>query len=205
MSSSLRPAGRAGDPQARTYRTLPARITGWGLLVVAVVVAGLLVRSARAADGDYLVPVATLGLALALVWVVLLRPCVELSGDGVVLRNLVTDVEVPFARLREVDDNWALELIDATGRKHSSWAVPTRRDFRPRTLGEDFAESTTRARSREGVHAKAVAGEVEHRWQRWRLEGGVAETDAPAHRRVALAAVVPLAVAAALWALVLLR
>ena len=48
------------------------------------------------------------------------------------------------------------------------------------------------------THADVVAGHVEHRWQRWKLEGGQFEPDQPATRQWAMGALVPLLGAAVL-------
>jgi len=204
MPTSPRTGADPAQQPTRTFRTLPARITGWTLVAAAVVMAVLLVRSERASAQDYFVPLAIVAFVMALVWVVLLRPCVRLDASGVVLRNLVTDVEVPFARLQEVKQAWALELVDTTGRKHSSWAVPTRREFRPPTRADAFADATQAAKSREGVHAEALAGHVEHAQQRWAMEGGATEPEAAAHRRWAPGALIPLGAAAALLVVAIL-
>lgn len=196
---SRRPAEMLQEPAgARVFRTLPARVFGWSLVVATVVLAVLLVRGEQERELDILTPIAVTGFVVAVVWVGLLRPCVVLRDDGVVLRNLLTDTTVPFSRLQDVGREWALELVDGTGRKHSAWAVPVRRDFRPRGNVDRYAEATTRGKAREAVHADVVAGHVEHRWQRWKLEGGVFEPDRPAVKEWAWGALAPLLGAAVL-------
>jgi hypothetical protein len=194
-----RPAAMTQEPTGtRVFRTLPARIFGWALVVTTVVLAVVLVRAEQERQLDILTPLAVTGFVVAVVWVGLLRPCVVLRADGVVLRNMLTDTTVPFSRLQDVGREWALELVDGTGRKYSSWAVPVRRDFRARGNLDRYAEATSRGKAREAVHADVVAGHVEHRWQRWKLEGGVAEPDRPATRAWAWGALGPLLGAALL-------
>lgn len=189
-----RPAAPVEQPTGiRVFRTLPARIFGWSLVVATVALAVLLVQGEQQRELDIMTPVAVTGFVVAVVWVGLLRPCVVLRSDGVVLRNLLIDTIVPFSRLQEVGREWSLELVDTSGRKHSSWAVPVRRDFRVRGNLDRYAEATTRGKAREAVHAEVVAGHVEHRWQRWQLEGGVPEPDQPAIRVWAPGAIIPLA------------
>src|SRR5690606_8575702 len=196
---SRHPVTRTEEPAGtRAFRTLPARIFGWSLVVITVVLAVLLVRSEQQRELDILAPIAVTGFVVAVVWVGLLRPCVVLRPDGVILRNLLTDTIVPFSRLQDVGREWALELVDGTGRKHSAWAVPVRRDFRPRGNIDRYAGGASRGRAREGVPADGVAGHVEHRWQRWKLEGGQFEPDQPATRQWAMGALVPLLGAAVL-------
>lgn len=157
----------------RVYRTLPARIMGWGLVAGAGVLAALtLAEVVGGHRGGLLAPTAlVVGLA-ALGWVLFLRPSVRLHEDGVVLGNVVTDTTVPFAAVEEVTHRWALELHDREGRRHGSWAVPVRRERVRRREVDDFAETTVRARGEGGTTAQGVADEVQRALQRWRLDGG---------------------------------
>lgn len=175
------------------YRTLPARLVGWSIAGATLVGGFLTVRAEAAIGGSVLVPLAVSVAIIAVAWVLLLRPLVELHGDRVVQRNLLRDVEVPFGRLAEVRHDWALELVDTAGRTHSSWAVPKQREFSARRASDDFAETTARRRARPGTTAIVVADDVQRAWQRWRLAGGVAEDGAPAHHRWAWSALLPLA------------
>lgn len=188
------------------YRTLPARIVGWAL-VGAVLVGGLLTVQAEVELGrSVLLPLAVCATVLSVVWVVLLRPLVELHTDKVVLRNLVRDVEVPFAALAEVGHQWALELTDTAGRRHSAWAVPKQREYSARRRSDDFAETTARRRGRPGTTALVVADDVQRVWQRWRLGGepGVgAGSDPVVSQRWALSALAPLGLSLAFLLLVL--
>jgi hypothetical protein len=186
------------------YRTLPARIIGWGMVLGVLGIGFVVVRTEVLSGRSVLVPVAIVVSLVSLVWVVLLRPDVELRTDGVVHRNLLSDTLVPFSRLQEVGHRWALELVDTAGRKHSSWAVPKQREFSARRRFDDFAETTARRRARPGTTAIAVADDVQREWQRWRLAGGRTEEGEPATRTWAWAAVVPLVVSAALLVLAVL-
>lgn len=161
----------SGTP-LRVYRTLPARILGWVLLVVAAVLAGLTVWDVVTDRAAGLLGPSALVVGLATAgWVVFLRPCGILYDDGVRLRNLVTDVALPFGAVREVTHQWALELTDMEGTRHAAWAVPVRRELVRRRAIDDFAE-TTRRRGYEGVTAQGAADEVQRALQRWRLDGG---------------------------------
>lgn len=192
----------------RVYRTLPARIVGWGMVAVAGVFAALTVADVVSGSHRGLAWPAALVVALAaLAWVLFLRPHVQLRTDGVVLANLVSDTRVPFAAVEEVTDRWALELNDREGRRHSSWAVPVRREWVRRRAVDDFAE-TTRHRGSAGTTAQGVSDEVHRALQRWRLDGGEARahgqgTDVVT-RQPAWSAVVVLTLALILFVVALL-
>lgn len=188
-----------------TYRTLPARFIGWAMVVGAVVMATLTVADvAMGRDGDLLFPVALICGIAAISWVLFLRPRVRLRTDGVELDNVVTSSVVPFGAVEEVTHQWALELHDTQGRRHSSWAVPVKREWRRRQEIDDFAE-TTRRRGSAGVTAQGVADEVQRALQRWRLDGGqLADSPTRASQTVSWPAVTVLSVATALAVLAVL-
>lgn len=181
------------DGVDRTFRTLPARVIGLGLVVVCVVMGVLLTRGEQERDLSVLTPIAVMALVIAIVWVVLLRPCVRLSRTGIHLSNLVTDVDVPYEHVARIGNRWALEVVDTAGRTHSSWAVPARRDYGLRRPIDSYAEATQKGRARESVHAEHVRGHVEHAVQRWQMEGGRTEEGQPARVRWAWSALGPLA------------
>lgn len=180
------------DGADRTFRTLPARVFGWALVVACVVLGVLITRGEQERDLSVLTPIAVMTLIIALVWVVLLRPCVRLSRTAIHLSNLVTDVDVPYEHVERIGSRWALEVIDTAGRTHSSWAVPARRDYGLRRPVDSYAEATTKGTSRESVHAGHVRGHVEHAVQRWQMEGGVTEEGQRARVRWAWSALAPL-------------
>ncbi|MCE0486430.1 hypothetical protein [Ornithinimicrobium sediminis] len=200
----MRSTPQGSDRSIAVYRTLPARIIGWGMALGVIGIGFVVVRTEAQLGRPVLPPVAIALTILAVVWVVLLRPHVELRRDGVTHRNLLTDTDVPFSRLQEVGHQWALELTDTAGRRHSAWAVPKQREFSARRRFDDFAETTSRRRGRPGTTAIVVADDVQREWQRWRLEGGVVEPDAPARRQWAWSALGPLGGAAVLLLLALL-
>ena len=186
------------------YRTLPARLLGWAMVVTASLVGFVVIRGELSLGRDVFFPVAVLMFVVALVWVLLLRPRVELRTASVTQRNILRDVVVPFERLSAVGSRWALELTDTTGRTYSSWAVPKQREFSARRAFDDFAETTARRRSRPGTTAQVVAGETERALHRWRVRGGGLRDDAPADLSWAPAAVLPLLGATLLLALAIL-
>ncbi|MGI8949124.1 MAG: hypothetical protein ACR2FV_14365 [Ornithinimicrobium sp.] len=186
------------------YRTLPSRIVGWAMVGGAMVFGFAVIRTEVQLGRSVLLPVAVVLSLVSVVWAVLLRPHVELRADGVTNHNVLTDAEVPFSRLAEVGHQWALELVDTSGRRHSSWAVPKQREFSARRRSDDFAETTSRRRGRPGTTAMVVADDVERAWQRWKHSGGRVETDTPVTRQWAWASVVPLLGSLALLAVAVL-
>ncbi|MFK5584445.1 hypothetical protein [Serinicoccus sp. LYQ131] len=154
------------------YRTTPARILGWVMVAGAGVLTALTVWDVSVGrQQGVLGALALIAGIAAVAWVLFLRPHVRLLADGVVLANVVSDTTVPFDAVEEVTHQWSLELRDRQGRRHSSWAVPVKRERVRRTGVDDFAE-TTRRRGTGGVTAQTVADVVQRALQRWRLDGG---------------------------------
>lgn len=192
----------------RVYRTLPARVVGWTMVAVAGVFGALTVADLATGSHRGLAwPAAMIVAVAGVAWVLFLRPHVQLRTDGVVLADILTDTRVPFAALAEVTDRWALELHDVDGHKHSSWAVPVRREWVRRRPVDDFAEAT-RHRGSAGVTAQGVSDQVHRTLQRWRLDGGEGRADAQGDevvtRQPAWSAIVVLALALVLLLLALL-
>jgi Bacterial PH domain len=67
---------------------------------------------------------------LAVVWSVLVRPAVLLELDGVILRNVLRDVHVPWSRLTDVQVRWNLKVYVGE-RGYTSWAISSQVE-RPR-------------------------------------------------------------------------
>jgi len=177
--------------QTQTYRTMPARVIGWVIVIALAALAAVIGKMEADVGNNPLSPLGIMSVVAAVVWVVLLRPSVRLGEDRVELRNLVTDVVVPFSRLKSAGHEWALEVFDNAGSKYSSWAIPVRRELRPRRDIDSYAEATTRGKTAEGNNAEVVAGRVEQALQRWKLEGGRSEAGEGAHRTWAWTAIVP--------------
>lgn len=113
-------------------------------------------------------------LAATLVYGVLVRPSVEVSPAGVSLRNVVRDVEVPWAALAEVRTRFALTLETTDGRRFTAWAAPasgrhtdTRLTVREvRTLGLGSDPDLPTASSSTASQSGAVAAWVRREWGR---------------------------------------
>lgn len=185
----------AAAETTKTYRTLPARITGWAIVVAALALSAVMGVIEGGLGNNPLSPIAFMGVVAAIAWMVLLRPCVVLEPGRLELRNLLTNVAVPFSRLAAVERRWALEIVDSTGTKHSSWAIPIRRELRPRKDVDSYAEATTRGKTAEGNNAEVIAGHVEREIQRWKLGGGIPEDGQGAQRTWARSAILPLLLA----------
>ncbi len=173
------PGGAArgeGGTLIAIYRTLPARVIGWAMIVAVGAVGYIVIRGELALGRDVFFAVASLCFVIVVAWIFLLRPSVELRSESVTQRNILRDTVVPFCRLQNVTYQWALELIDTGGRKHSSWAIPKQREFSLRRGFDNFAETTARKKAKPGPTAQAVAGDVLREHQRWLLDGGKLDT-----------------------------
>lgn len=60
--------------------------------------------------------------ALALVWVLFVRPAVLIGADGVTIRNVVRDVHIPWAKVTHVDSRWSLKVY-VGDRTYTAWAI----------------------------------------------------------------------------------
>lgn len=73
---------------------------------------------------DYPRPLSTswVLLGLALVWSVFVRPAVLISAEGVIVRNILRDVHIPWDRLTYVESRWNLKVF-AGERGYTAWAI----------------------------------------------------------------------------------
>jgi hypothetical protein len=113
--------------------------------------------------------ISTVVLALALLWLFVVRPCVVIHAEGIRLVNPLRVVDVTWPAIAEVRSRWALEIV-AEGRRYTAWGVPAD-PGRPRygrgmltvgankVRGKGTAEEPTKSK----VEAQAVAAEVEAR------------------------------------------
>ena len=178
------PQPTSTDAPLHVYRTGPARVVGWGMVAAALVLSALTVRDLLTGREHTLIPPLALIVGVAAAgWVLFLRPRAALFEDRVELTNLVTDTVVPFAVVEEVTHQWALELHDKEGHRHSAWAVPVRREMTRRRTVDDFAE-TTRRRGSAGMTAQGAADEVLRQISRWKLAGGESPAASPTEPQV---------------------
>lgn len=120
----------------RTFRQASAYRVGWVLIGVCALLAVLFtVRS-----GAFEVESMAWLLAVALlIWVVMVRPSLILSTEGIGLRNLVRDIDISWPVVDLVESRWNLKVYDAQGHSWGSWAIsaqrPSGRGMRPAGTG----------------------------------------------------------------------
>ena len=113
--------------------------------------------------------ISTVVLALVLLWLFVVRPCVVIHAEGIRLVNPLRVVDVTWPAISEVRSRWALEVV-ADGRRYTAWGVPAD-PGRPRygrgmlTVGANKVrgKGTTEEPTKSKVEAQAVAAEVEAR------------------------------------------
>lgn len=89
-------------------------------LLDAFVLVGYVWIHAGLRDPLVIVPVAFVAL---LAWVALWRPRVEIDDDGILVRNVLRTITVPWPALIHVDTKYALTLF-TPGHRYSAWAAP---------------------------------------------------------------------------------
>lgn len=68
-------------------------------------------------------PIVLLGALGWFVWLTFWRPCVVTGDEGVELRNLVRDVQIPYDAIEDVETRFSL-TVRAGGRAYSAWGAP---------------------------------------------------------------------------------
>jgi hypothetical protein len=112
-------------------------------------------------------------LAATVVYAVMVRPAVSVDADGVRLRNVLRDVDVPWSALDKVSTRFALTLHTVDGRQVRAWAAPASGrhvDARlsagdVRALGWDEDEPVTASASTASPSGVAAAW-VRREWRR---------------------------------------
>lgn len=99
-------------------------------VVLALICVGFLVAivldGGGTGPGRILWPIA----GLLVVWVIFLRPCVQLTQAGVVMRNLVRDVRFGWPAIDLIEQRWNLKIFDEHGKGYGSWAITSQRPRR---------------------------------------------------------------------------
>ncbi|MBC9822652.1 PH domain-containing protein [Terrabacter sp. MAHUQ-38] len=162
------PTPGASDPERRDGRTLrPGSSVAVGV-VGAVAGLGLLVPALLTSPRSWAL-ISSVVLALVLLWLFVVRPCVVIHSEGIRLVNPMRVVELTWPVITDVRSRWALELT-AEGRRYTAWGVPAD-PGRPRygrgmlTVGANKVrgKGTTEVPTKSKVEAQAVAAEVEER------------------------------------------
>ncbi|MGB3764665.1 MAG: hypothetical protein WA966_15730, partial [Ornithinimicrobium sp.] len=95
MSSADLPTGAdpGGAPEegdlVGVYRTLPSRVLGWSMTAAVGVVGYTVVSSELSLGRGVLFPVSAVCFVAVLIWILLLRPSVELRSESVTQRNIL--------------------------------------------------------------------------------------------------------------------
>ncbi len=113
---------RVQDPSEDVvFRPTSARILAYTWYVLAAVGAvDLLLRG----DGRaVVVGLAVITFVTAVTYTLAHRPAVVATVDGVVLRNVVRDVFIPWPLVDHVGSAWSLVIETPDGRRYPSWAV----------------------------------------------------------------------------------
>ncbi|GAB3499660.1 hypothetical protein [Flexivirga sp.] len=144
MPFTLPRRSTAASGPRRTYRQ-PAMLAPGIVLAVACAafVVLILLDSGLSKPAQLLWPLA----GLLLIWVVFLRPCLQLTQAGVVMRNLVRDVRGGWPAIDLIEQRWNLKVYDAHGKGYGSWAITAQR---PR-----------RVNTRRGLHSGPGMGKID--------------------------------------------
>lgn len=146
--------------ETQSFRPSYGQILTVAIAIIAVVSLVMSVSSV----GDFARYLGPTLLIPALTWALFWRPSVDVGESGVIFRNIVRTVELPWAMIDWVDTKYALTLGVGDG-KYTAWAVPapgfiaTRRAQRAegRNLPKDTYEDGT---IRPGDIASSLSGQA---------------------------------------------
>ncbi|MGO4600098.1 PH domain-containing protein [Terrabacter sp. 2RAF25] len=159
------PAPDAGTPERRTLRPGSSVVVG---ALTGLAGLGLLVPVLLTSPRSWSL-ISAIVLALVLVWLFVVRPCVVIHAEGVRVVNPMRTTELTWPVITEVRSRWALELV-AEGARYTAWGVPAD-PGRPRYGRGLLTFSANRVRGRgtselpatSKVQAQVVAAEIEER------------------------------------------
>ncbi|MDQ1642886.1 MAG: hypothetical protein QOJ90_2237 [Actinomycetota bacterium] len=80
------------------------------------------------------VGLAVIALVTVVVYAIAARPAVVANANGVLLRNVLRDVWVPWHRVERIGARWSL-TVEADGVEHGSWAIAASNPARQRERG----------------------------------------------------------------------
>lgn len=92
-------------------------------LVSVLLLVGLLIADGFSTPAELLWPIGS----ILLVWVVFVRPCVELDQSGVTLRNLIRDVAFTWPAVDIIEQRWNLKIYTPDDDGFGSWAIASQR------------------------------------------------------------------------------
>ena len=140
--------------QRRQFRQTGAMTLGVATIVICALILLLGLRSLhRLHLLDVLWPVAVSLFA----WAVFVRPCVVLTDQAVLIRNLVRDVRIPWRAVQRTESRWNLQVITTGGAGYGSWAITRQRPKTPRVqrMGFGGLGGMSRAERRQPVDTAA--------------------------------------------------
>lgn len=145
----------------------------------AVVTVIWLFAAARAGIGEFLLELPIAAFGSTVVYATCVRPLVAVRSDGVLMRNVLRDVTVPWRSLREIGTQYALTLTTEQGRRFTAWAAPAANRFsapdrfsltRPAPIHLETADwdetDGTVSSSSSGSDSTAAAAVVRRVWLR---------------------------------------
>lgn len=95
-------------------------VLGYGLMAICAVSAFLTAQTMPGVGfREVLLPVS--GAILA--WALLLRPSVDIGEQAVTVRNVVRDVQIPWARIESIQTSSNLRIATDSGVTYRSWAI----------------------------------------------------------------------------------
>lgn len=121
---SARSTARLGAIQVFRPRTTYLVTGFWA--VVAVV---WLYQASRFGFGEFLAQIPFVAFVSTAVYATCGRPLVAVRPHGVLLRNVVRDVVVPWGALDQIGTQYALTLTTTDGRRFTAWAAPAASRF----------------------------------------------------------------------------
>ena len=147
---------------------------GVAACLVWAVVAGLwLLAQAQAGWLPVAASLPVIGLVSTAVYALFGRPRVVVTLSGVVLRNVLRDIQIPFDALAAIDTQYALTLTTVDGHRFQAWAAPaagrmgaarvTEEERKALTWSGPVDEIPSSAGLRSDAGAAAVA--IRRRWQ----------------------------------------
>jgi len=103
--------------------------------VTGLILLGSLARSWAGYPRPLFVAWVIFGMAVA--WSVFVRPAVLLDTDGVLIRNILRDIHIPWNRLTGVSSRWNLS-VSAGDKSYTAWALSAQPERPRRAPGRMF-------------------------------------------------------------------
>ena len=116
---------------SKTFRQRSSQLLALVFIAAALILIASMLRSWSTDGSPLFLSILLLGIAGA--WALFLRPAVVVDQQGVTLRNIVRDVEVPWQELTDVEARWNVKVF-AGERGYTAWAVSSQLE-RPKSAG----------------------------------------------------------------------